>query len=378
MTAPPRSRALPRDVFFVNENVGGHASMHLHLRSALREVAPDVDARFLDASRPGPLRRLFGTAIPGLGALDLDLQPLRHQLAQSEFVRRRLRHAGQYDVLHVYSQSIALRIPDALAAVPSIVATDATFAQSVFHLPYRRPTRFTGSSLAVAQHFEHGVYDAATLVIAQSEWVADSMRFAYGIEADRIRVVPFGIEVGPVPERIAPDDLPEITFVGSSLARKGGARLLRAMRGPLRGRCILNLVTTDPVRSEPGVRVFGDFRPGDPRLPALLARSAMFVFPSEIDNSPYSVLEAMRARLPVVTTRVGALPEMVSDGETGVLVPHDDEALAAAIVALLDEPDRAAAMGDAARARLETVYDARLTTRSLLDVMVAARERHGA
>ena len=62
--------------------------------------------------------------------------------------------------------------------------------------------------------------------------------------------------------------------------------------------------------------------------------------------------------MPVVATRVGALPEMVQDGVTGLLVAHDDDALAAAIGALLDDPDRAAAMGRAGRTRVEEVYDA--------------------
>ena len=43
------------------------------------------------------------------------------------------------------------------------------------------------------------------------------------------------------------------------------------------------------------MRVFADFEPGDPRLPELLARTAVFAFPTEMDNSPYAVLEAMRA-----------------------------------------------------------------------------------
>ncbi|MGZ4737320.1 MAG: glycosyltransferase, partial [Acidimicrobiia bacterium] len=77
----------------------------------------------------------------------------------------------------------------------------------------------------------------------------------------------------------------------------------------------------------------------------------------------------------VVATRVGALPEMVQDRATGLLVTHDDAALAAAIGSLLDDPARASAMGAAGRARFDQVYDARVTTRRLLDVLTEARER---
>jgi glycosyltransferase involved in cell wall biosynthesis len=367
----------PVRVLFVNENLGGHAAMHLFLRDSLAAVAPHVDARFLDVPPSGWIRRISSARMPVLGKLDLDLQPLRFQLAQSEIVRRQLAHAGDYDVLHLYTQSIGLRSIERLAAGPSVVSTDATLAQGAFHLPYRRPTRFTGSAVRVSQRFERRVYAAATLVVAQSEWTAESLRTAYGVPADRVRVVPFGLSVGPAPVRVAPEGLPEVTFVGSTMARKGGTRLVRAFRKHLQGRCVLNLVTKDAVLPERGIRVFSDFLPGDARLPELLARSAIFAFPTEMDNSPYAVLEAMRAALPVVATRVGAVPEMVVDELNGVLVPHDDDALAGAIGRLLDDPEWAVAMGKAGRARVEEIYSADRTSAQLVEVLAEARDRFG-
>lgn len=369
----------PGQVVFVNENLGGHASMHLFLRTALADAHPGIDARFYDVPKSGPVRRVLAAQLPVLGPLDLDLHPLRFQLAQSEVTRRLLRRVlpedGVPDVLHLYTQSIALRSVDLLASIPSVVSTDATFLQGAFHLPYRRPTRFTASAVRAAQAFERRVYDAATLLVAQSEWVADSLRRAYGIDPERIRVIPFGLTVDGPPVR-RPADLPEITFVGATLDRKGGYRLLRVFRERLRGRCVLNLVTRDQVAPEPGVRVHADFQPGDPRLPELLARSSVFAFPTEMDNSPYSVLEAMRAGVPVVATRVGALPEMVEDGVSGLLVAHDDAELAAAIESLLADPARVETMGAAGRARVEDRFDARITTSRLLDVLTEARGLH--
>jgi glycosyltransferase involved in cell wall biosynthesis len=372
----------PGHVVFVNENLGGHATMHLYLRAALAEVHPGLDAHFLDVPREGAMRRAVAARVPVIGPLDLDLHPLRFQLAQSEVTRRALRRVlseqGSPDVLHVYTQSVGLRIVDVLASMPSVVGTDATFLQGAYHLPHRRPTRFTATAVRVAQVFERRVYAAATMLVAQSEWAADSLRRGYGIPDDKITVIPYGLSVGPPPERRVRTDPPEITFVGSTLDRKGGTRLLRVFRERLQGRCALNLVTHDSVAPEPGVRVHSDFVPGDPRLPELLARSAAFVFPTEMDNSPYSVLEAMRAAVPVVATRVGALPEMVEDGVTGRLVAHDDVELATAIGALLDDPVRSEAMGAAGRARVEEIYDARVTTRRLLDVLTEARDRYDA
>jgi glycosyltransferase involved in cell wall biosynthesis len=372
----------PGEVLFVNENLGGHASMHLSLREALAEVHPGLAAEFVDVPSSGTLRRLVSAQVPGLARLDLDLQPLRFQLAESEVARSLLRRAlgrpTRPDVLHVYTQSIALRSVALLRSMPSVVSTDATFLQGAFHVPHRRPTRFTASAVRVAQQFEQRVYAAATLLVAQSEWVADSLRRAYGIDPERIRVIPFGLHRGATPRRAPSRELPEITFVGATLDRKGGDRLLRVFRERLRDRCVLNLVTRDVIAPEPGVRVFADFAPGDRRLPELLARTSVFAFPTEMDNSPYCVLEAMRAAVPVVTTRVGALPEMVREGRTGVLTTHDDAALAAAIGSLLDDPVRAEAMGAAGRDHFDDVYDARITTRQLLDVLTEARDGHTA
>lgn len=371
--ARPRGRALR--ALFVNENLGGHASMHLYLRQALTEV-PEVQADFVDVPQARFVRKLLAAPIPLLAKRDLDLQPLRAQLLQSLWVRRLLAEtASEFDVVHVYTQSTALLSASQLAARPSVVSTDGTATQNAYHLPYRTPTRHTASQVRVARRFEDAVYASATLVVAQSEWAARSLRTVYGVAPDRVRVIPFGVPMPPAVPRVEPDGLPKVTFVGKSLERKGGLRLLHAFREHLRGRCELNLVTLERLAPEPGVRVHNDFTPGDPRLVQLLARSAVFAFPSDMDNSPYSVLEAMVAGVPVVTTRVGGIPEMVLDGETGLLVGEDDTELAEAIVRLLDDAGLREEMGRAARRRAEERFDALHTTRRLAEVLNEARDR---
>ncbi len=365
----------PSRVLFVNENIGGHAAMHMYMREALR-AHPEVRAQFLDVPRPGLVRRLAAVSVPGLARHDLDLQPLRFQLAQSLYVRNRLvRWSEPFDVLHFYTQNAALLSAEVMRRYPAVVSTDGTTTQGAYHLSYRHPTPWTASRVRLSRRTEQNVYDAAMFVVAQSEWVASSLRSVYGLSDDKIRVIPFGVTIHDLPPRGPSPGLPQVTFVGTTMDRKGGWRLVRTFRRRLRGKCTLNLVTRDPVSPEPGVRVFGDFQPGDPRLGDLLAQTAVFAFPSEMDNSPYSVLEAMRAGVPVVTTRVGSLPEMVVDGETGYLVEHDDDALAAAIDRLLGDPECRARMGAAAHARVLERFDARATTDGLLGVLAEAHTR---
>ncbi|WP_054966369.1 TIGR03088 family PEP-CTERM/XrtA system glycosyltransferase [Thiohalorhabdus denitrificans] len=91
----------------------------------------------------------------------------------------------------------------------------------------------------------------------------------------------------------------------------------------------------------------------------------LFVLPSLAEGISNTVLEAMACGVPVVATRVGGNPELIVDGETGVLVPPGDpRALGEALAEALADPDRRAAMGRASRARAEERYS--------IEAMVAA------
>ncbi|MBD3162427.1 MAG: glycosyltransferase, partial [Candidatus Eisenbacteria bacterium] len=101
---------------------------------------------------------------------------------------------------------------------------------------------------------------------------------------------------------------------------------------------------------------------------AALADFDLFVLPSLWEGLPLTLLEAMAAGLPVIASDVDGIPEAVSEGKDGLLVPpRDPAALARAILGLLRDPDRAARLGAAARRTVET--------RFTLDRMVRETER---
>jgi glycogen(starch) synthase len=93
-------------------------------------------------------------------------------------------------------------------------------------------------------------------------------------------------------------------------------------------------------------------------IPALLNSATMVLMPSRvIEGFGLVAMEAAMMGRPVVATRSGGLPEVVIDGRTGLIVERDDSAgLAAAIASLLDHPDVAAAMGQAARNRAQATF----------------------
>jgi glycosyltransferase involved in cell wall biosynthesis len=107
-------------------------------------------------------------------------------------------------------------------------------------------------------------------------------------------------------------------------------------------------------------------------VPDLLAALDVAVCCSDFEGGPLSVMEYMGAGLPVVATTVGGLPELVRDGETGLLVePRDPAALAGAIGDLLDDPARRERLGEAGRARRGAEYDIDVWVRRLEELYEA-------
>ena len=116
-----------------------------------------------------------------------------------------------------------------------------------------------------------------------------------------------------------------------------------------------------------GVLSFAGWKYGPDRMPGFYRSLDVFVLPSR-EAEPFGlvVLEAMAARTPVVATAHGGPLEILTDGETGMLTPpRDPQAMANAILTLIDDPTKRQALGAAARARVEAHYDIAATVRRI-------------
>ncbi|UCC67890.1 MAG: glycosyltransferase family 4 protein [Armatimonadota bacterium] len=113
-------------------------------------------------------------------------------------------------------------------------------------------------------------------------------------------------------------------------------------------------------------------------LPFLQAAD-IFVLPSIQEGLSLSALEAMALGKPVVACRVGGTPEVVVDGETGVLVsPSQPDELGDALARLLEEPDRARAMGEAGRRRVRAAFDFEQMVSKIEDIYRRVISHHAA
>jgi glycosyltransferase involved in cell wall biosynthesis len=214
------------------------------------------------------------------------------------------------------------------------------------------------------RHVERVLARRASRVIAISEAVRRFSVEQVGLPADKIDVVHYGLDElpsawgdNPALElrdplllavcRLAPQKGLETAV--RALADLPEASLLVLGEGPER-EALETLAGSLGVRD----RLLLPGRVGD--VAALYRRAAVVVHPARWEGFGLAMLEAMLAGKPVVAARAGSAPELVADGETGLLVPVDDaDSLATAVGSLLTDPARAEAMGRAGleRARAE-------------------------
>ena len=213
-------------------------------------------------------------------------------------------------------------------------------------------------------------------IVAISEGVKEAL-VQSGIPRDGIRVIPSGIDFAPFetpfdrvaararlgigPEQVlaiqvaalAPHKSQTTLLKSAALLVERSPRLVIwiAGEGDLR-----DSLVAEHARLQLGDRVrFLGFRDD---IPDLLRAADLFVLSSYLEGLGTSVLDAMAAGLPVVATRVGGVPEIVKDGETGILVPpRDPEALAHAMARLADDSGMRARLGSNGRS-LARSYDA--------------------
>jgi len=196
------------------------------------------------------------------------------------------------------------------------------------------------------------------------------------------RVMPPGVDLGPVPPRDEarralglPADVPVIAYVGRLIPVKRPDRLLEVAAAlSSRGRDVTTLVVGDgPLRAETeaGARAADTpvrFLGWRSDIEAIYAAADVVVLTSDNEGMPVSLIEAALAGRPAVTTRVGSAPEVVVDGVTGFVTDASASAVVEALERLLADDQERAAMGVAARERAEREFSAARLIRDTEDL----------
>jgi glycosyltransferase involved in cell wall biosynthesis len=205
---------------------------------------------------------------------------------------------------------------------------------------------------------ERSVYRNAEGIFVMSAYVKASLLADYGVDAARVRVVGAGPTVEPQPQDVNRARDSAFLFVGRDFVRKGGPQLLEAFARVRSRHPEVKLWIAGGFRSEvpiPGVIFSGQL--GAKGIGGLYSTASWFVLPTLQEPFGISYLEAMSFSLPCIGSRVGAVPEIIDEGKTGLLVPPGDvDALASAMMLLVENAGLARAMGEAGQKKVASQF----------------------
>ena len=355
LVAPPAQGGLARHVIYLLAS--------LHQEGFAVGVACAANSPIAEAARERALPHYPIAVDPGA-------KPSRAALAALQMAGAIANHQAQIVHTHSFGAGLigALAVP--LARSAQLVATIHSY-----------PPRATGMRASRARHrwAMRQVIRRASRVITVSEALRTDLLALFPEIADKTSTIPNGIDVSalvkgePGEVRAAlglPAEAPLVGMVARLAPQKGISEFIRACHllarkwpdvhfvlagdGPLKD-------TACALREELGLaqrlHLVGQVESARELVNAL----AMLVVASTSEGSSMVAMEAMAREKPVVGTRTGGVPEVVADGETGIIVePGDPEALARGMEALLRDPERAREMGEHGRRRAAQLFDVSL------------------
>jgi glycosyltransferase involved in cell wall biosynthesis len=233
----------------------------------------------------------------------------------------------------------------------------------VLHAHGAQFNQFFSALPAIVQRLLRRMFARADCFVVLSTQWRDFYVNEVGVPAHRVAILHNPVSLPPsIPARVKRERV-QFLFLGRIGQRKGAFDLLRAFAAlPARVRERARLVFAgdgDVERLTMLARECGEnvevhsWVTGE-RLRDLFAASDVFVLPSYQEGVPMALLEAMAFGLPVITTRVGGIPDVVTDQREGYLLgPGDVYALQAAMAALIEDEQARLALGARARARAE-------------------------
>jgi glycosyltransferase involved in cell wall biosynthesis len=309
-----------------------------------------------------------------------------------------LRGSFPVDVAHVNLPLVpSFAVPSGFGRtlVSTVHSTWKGEAEAISGEPYSRLNsneKFMVSFNWLLRFFEERMLARSNRLIAVSDFTKRELLQYYKVKEFKIRVIHNGVDVDKfkpaIDKRKAKEELgfnPEdkaILSVGRLYARKGLFTLIESIALVTRkfknakfiiaGKGLSNeMKKLVSYAIKIGVKdkiVFTGYFP-DKKLPKLYQAADIFAFSTFYENLPFAVLEALSTGLPVVTTNVGGIPEMIQESKNGFLVePANSRELADRILYYLEHPAEASEMGLLARRNIENHFDWRLIVKKVVKV----------
>jgi len=359
----------------------GVAAPIFSIRNPKDESAQDWDARIVQrvhylpeekellddvrsASKKGRLAPEIIAALDGWGRRTDFLR-----LYQAIYVGLRLQEAGISHV-HAHFAGMAARTAFWIAKFFPITFSFTAHANDIF----------------APRKFEIGLdklVEAARVVVTETDYAEKFLRERFPERADRIHRIYNGLTLAEFGRATFSSDPALIVAIGRLIAKKGFANLIHASAllvdrersfrceifgdGPLENQLRAQI---EELGLQERVQLLGA-KP-QPEIKERLANASVFVMPSMpeadggMDNLPTVIMEAMATGLPVVSTRIGGIPEMVIDNQTGFLVrPEDAVALAGAIERVTNDRSLGQRLGQAGYERSQKLFSIEKNVREL-------------
>jgi glycosyltransferase involved in cell wall biosynthesis len=341
--------------------------------ASLAQVSAPVSYLRSESLRSADLWALLRTARVELGSLADHVDELLaadvRDAAQAVQLALLVRQRG-ITHLHAHFASVATTVARLAARLAGVTYSFTAHAKDIFH------------SEVDAGELRKKLADADS-VVTVSRYNLEHLRETFGADAARVRLVYNGLDLDEFGYSEPLDRPPVIAAVGRLVEKKGfddlltAVALLRAQGRQVR----LDLVGTGLLEDalaaqvvelglQDAVTLHGALPQDEVRR--IVRGAAVFAAPCVVaedgnrDGLPTVVLEAMALGTPCVATPVTGIPEVVTDGVTGLLVPErEPAALAAALAQVLDHPELAGSLTKAARSLIEAEFNARHQARAV-------------
>lgn len=287
---------------------------------------------------------------------EIMLNRLVHPFLRYGFGFRVLSINEDFDIVHVHSHPTMIHSQRRVPVVMSAGSSHYIYARDYEKWSERKIRR--RYSLARAIYRPLGIHDellnpdGVARIYTFSNW-AREIYIRHGIAKEKVDVIYPGFEVPDISHNKEARDSVNFLFIGREFARKGGPLVVEAF-ARLREKnekASLMVVTrdVDQVKRTPGVKAL-PFMSREKLYGEIYPSADVFVMPTEAEGWGFTNAEAMSFALPVITTNINAMPEIVEEGVTGLLIePGDGESLLKAMMQLAEDADLRKEMGHRGR-----------------------------